>query len=117
MQRDITGQLENAIELLEQQNGLDQLAEPLSEAVQDVYKQAGAAGQAVKNAVHGTWLGHPLHPVLTDIPIGAWITAAVLDATDTPAGDRGYRRAADVAIGLGLVGAVGAAITGLTDWS
>jgi nitrite reductase/ring-hydroxylating ferredoxin subunit/uncharacterized membrane protein len=63
------------------------------------------------------WLGHPLHPVLTDVPIGAWTTALALDAQEAATGDEGYGRAADFAVGLGLVSAVGAAITGLNDWS
>jgi len=61
------------------------------------------------------WLGHPLHPVFTDIPIGAWTTALALDAAAK--GDQGMRRAATFAMGVGLVGAVGAAVSGLTDWS
>jgi nitrite reductase/ring-hydroxylating ferredoxin subunit/uncharacterized membrane protein len=69
----------------------------------------------VKNALHGVWLGHPLHPVFTDLPIGAWTTALALDAASN--GDRGMRRAATFAMGVGLTGALGAAVTGLTDWS
>jgi nitrite reductase/ring-hydroxylating ferredoxin subunit len=94
---------------------IDRLAEPLSRAVRSVYENAGAAGQQAKNAVHGLWLGHPLHPVFTDVPIGAWTTALALDAAgeDDPA----MRRAATFAMGVGLAGAAGAAVTGLTDWS
>ena len=51
----------------------------------------------------------------TDVPIGAWTTALALDAAAN--GDKGMRRAATFAIGVGLVGALGAAVTGLTDWS
>src|SRR4029077_19553365 len=74
----------------------------------------GDAGRRVRDFLHGTWLGHPLHPALTDIPLGAWTTALALDA----AGDRsrGMARAADTAMGVGIAGAVGAAVTGLTDW-
>jgi nitrite reductase/ring-hydroxylating ferredoxin subunit/uncharacterized membrane protein len=61
------------------------------------------------------WLGHPLHPVFTDVPLGAWTTALALDVAAQ--GDPGMRRAATFAIGVGLAGAVGAAVTGLTDWS
>jgi nitrite reductase/ring-hydroxylating ferredoxin subunit/uncharacterized membrane protein len=55
------------------------------------------------------WLGHPLHPVLTDIPVGAWTAAMILDAA-------GEDSAADLAVTVGLVGAAGSAVTGLTDW-
>lgn len=94
---------------------IDRVAEPLSKAVRDAYDAAGPFGQQAKDALHGVWLRHPLHPVLTDVPIGAWTTALALDAAAP--GDPGMRRAATFAIGVGLAGAVGAAVTGLTDWS
>src|SRR2546421_11801268 len=71
----------------------------------------------MKTAVHGVWLGHPLHPVFTDLPIGAWTTGLVLDAVAATSHDRGMQRAGDVAIAVGLAGAAAAAVTGLTDWS
>ena len=96
---------------------LDEVGKPLSQAVRALFENAGPAGRTAKNALHGVWLGHPLHPVLTDVPIGAWTTALALDAQEVVTGDDGYGRAADFAIGVGLVAAVGAAITGLNDWS
>jgi nitrite reductase/ring-hydroxylating ferredoxin subunit len=107
----------NALSRLTDQPALDPIAEPLSRAVRGAYDVAGAAGQRAKNAVHGVWLRHPLHPVFTDVPIGAWTTGLVLDAVATRTNDDTMRRAADVAIGVGLAGAAAAAITGLTDWS
>ena len=106
-----------AIARIGEQAALDEIAKPLSEAVQAAYRNAGEIGGALKNAMHGVWLGHPLHPVFTDIPLGAWTTAVALDATAAASGDRGYERAADVALAVGLAGAVGAAVTGLTDFS
>jgi nitrite reductase/ring-hydroxylating ferredoxin subunit/uncharacterized membrane protein len=94
---------------------VDRLAEPLSRAVRAAYESAGTGGQRAKNAIHGVWLGHPLHPVFTDVPIGAWTTALALDAAGD--GDPAMRRAATFAMGVGLAGAAGAAVTGLTDWS
>jgi nitrite reductase/ring-hydroxylating ferredoxin subunit/uncharacterized membrane protein len=94
---------------------IDQVAKPLSQAVRGAYETAGPVGQQAKNALHGVWLGHPLHPVFTDVPIGAWTTALALDAAAN--GDPGMRRAATFAIGVGLAGAVGAAASGLTDWA
>lgn len=111
--------MENAtpLSLVTDQPALDTIAEPLSRAVRGVYETAGDAGRRAKNAMHGVWLGHPLHPVFTDIPIGAWTVGLVLDSMAARNGDRGLQRAADVAIAVGLAGAAGAAVSGLTDWS
>jgi nitrite reductase/ring-hydroxylating ferredoxin subunit len=106
-----------AIARIAAQPELDQVAKPLGEAVVAAYRNAGGVGSAVKNALHGVWLHHPLHPVLTDIPIGAWTTALALDAKAATSGDPSYARAADYALAFGLLGAVGSAVTGLTDWS
>src|SRR4029450_11030951 len=105
----------NALLRVTEQPVLDRVAAPLSEAVRGVDEAAGDTGQEAKNALHGVWLGHPLHPVFTDVPIGAWTTALALDAAAR--GDRDMRRAATFAMGVGLLGAAGAAVTGLTDWS
>jgi nitrite reductase/ring-hydroxylating ferredoxin subunit/uncharacterized membrane protein len=106
---------DNALTTIVDAPPLDAIAEPLRTGIRAAYESAGPVGQQVKDAAHGVWLGHPLHPVFTDIPIGAWTTALALDAASN--GDPGMRRAATFAIGVGLVGALGAAITGLTDWS
>jgi len=97
------------------QPALDQIAEPLGQAVRSAFEAGGPVGRQAKDALHGVWLGHPLHPVFTDVPIGAWTTALALDAAAN--GDPAMRRAATFAMGVGLAGAVGAAVTGLTDWS
>jgi nitrite reductase/ring-hydroxylating ferredoxin subunit/uncharacterized membrane protein len=55
--------------------------------------------------------------VLTDVPIGAWMMAQVFDVLDGAGGGNRYEAAARVCITTGLIGAVGAAVTGLTDWS
>jgi nitrite reductase/ring-hydroxylating ferredoxin subunit/uncharacterized membrane protein len=108
---------QTTLETIANQRWLDAVGKPLSEAVRALFTNAGPAGQSAKNALHGVWLGHPLHPVLTDVPIGAWTTALALDAREIATGDVAYGRAADFAIGIGLVAAVGAAVTGLNDWS
>jgi nitrite reductase/ring-hydroxylating ferredoxin subunit/uncharacterized membrane protein len=107
--------MEKALMRVADNPGIDRVAEPLSKAVRGAYEAAGPAGERAKNALHGVWLGHPLHPVFTDVPLGAWTTALALDvvAKDDP----GMRRAATFAMGVGLAGAAGAAVTGLTDWS
>lgn len=108
---------DTALSRIAAQPELDRVAQPLGEAVVAAYRNAGGVGYAVKNALHGVWLGHPLHTALTDIPIGAWATTLALDAKAAASGDVSYTRAADFALAFGLAGAVGSAVTGLTDWS
>jgi nitrite reductase/ring-hydroxylating ferredoxin subunit/uncharacterized membrane protein len=77
----------------------------------------GGARERVSNALHGTWLGHPVHPVLTSLPTGAVATAVALDgASALPGSAPSLRDASRHALGVGIVGSVGAAVTGLTDW-
>jgi uncharacterized membrane protein len=58
-------------------------------------------------------LGHALHPVLTDLPLGCWTSASIVDAV----GGRAGRSAATRLIGLGLLSAGPTAYTGLASWS
>lgn len=67
----------------------------------------------IKNALSGTWLGHQLHPMLTDVPIGAWVGAATLDLL----GGDGQAGAARILTGVGVVAAAPTAAAGLSDWS
>jgi len=85
--------MENALARIAAPPELDQVARPLGEAVLAAYRNAGELGNAVKNALHGVWLHHPLHSALTDIPIGAWTTALALDAKSAVSGDESYARA------------------------
>src|SRR4051812_41554007 len=61
---------------------------------------------AVKDFLHGAWLGHPLHPVLVQVPVASWISAGLLDAVPP------LRPAARAMIGTGVVAAVPAALAG-----
>jgi nitrite reductase/ring-hydroxylating ferredoxin subunit/uncharacterized membrane protein len=98
--------------------GQQEWLQPAEESLQSVVHKAFAfgGGQQLKNFLHGTWIGHPLHVILTDIPIGAWTLTIAFDALDSMSARRQYQLAADTALGVGLLGAVGAAATGLTDW-
>src|ERR1041385_6307024 len=108
---------EALIKAVDQQQALDRLSDQIQPLVRDTFNAMGPAGREVKNALHGTWLGHPLHPALTDVPLGAWTAALALDAMESISGRRVLGAGADAAIAVGLVGAAGAAVTGLTDWS
>ena len=108
---------EALIKAVDEQQALDRLSDQIQPLVRDTFNAMGPAGREVKNALHGTWLGHPLHPALTDVPLGAWTAALALDAMESISGRRALGAGADAAIAVGLVGAAGAAVTGLTDWS
>ena len=108
---------EALMKVVDRQQALDRLSDQIQPLVRDAFKSAGPAGRELKNILHGTWLGHPLHPALTDVPLGAWTAALALDAMESISGRRELAAGADAAIAVGLVGAAGAAVTGLTDWS
>ncbi|UOY00859.1 Rieske 2Fe-2S domain-containing protein [Blastococcus sp. PRF04-17] len=84
----------------------DKVIEPARRAVRAVLRP-----QAVRDVLHGTWLGHPLHPVLVQVPVGSWISAGVLDLVPR------LRPAATFLIGTGVAAAVPASLSGAADWS
>lgn len=71
------------------------------------------AARPVKNALSGVWLGHRLHPLLTDAVIGTWASAGLLDLL----GDRDDQPAAQRLVGAGLVASVPTVAAGLSDYS
>ena len=98
----------DVIRRLGQTEALDRLAKPLGAVV-----ARGVRPRAVRNLLSGTYVGHPLHPMLTDLPIGAWSMATLLDTV----GGSEAERAADLLVGAGVLAAVPTAATGLNDWS
>src|ERR687893_3301501 len=84
----------------------DKAIDPVRRAV-----RAALRPQGLRDLLHGTWLGHPLHPVLVQIPVGSWTSAGLLDAI--PA----LRPAATVLIGTGVAASIPAALSGAADWS
>jgi nitrite reductase/ring-hydroxylating ferredoxin subunit/uncharacterized membrane protein len=65
----------------------------------------------------GRWVGHPLHPALSDLPIGLWAGVMVLDVTDRDAEPRRGLDAAGVLSAAGILAAGATALTGLSDWT
>jgi nitrite reductase/ring-hydroxylating ferredoxin subunit/uncharacterized membrane protein len=98
----------SAVSAVEEAAALDAVADPLSAAIRD----ALPAGR-LKGALSGTWLGHPLHPLLTDVTLGAWVSAVVLDVV----GGRRSRKAAEWLIAVGILSALPTAATGSSDWA
>jgi uncharacterized membrane protein len=104
------------VRTIQAQGWLDPIADTLQQGVASVFDGEGGLGKSVENALHGDdWLGHPLHPALTDIPVGAWTVALVLDLIEETGATK-YQAGADAAVATGLIGATAAAVTGLTDW-
>lgn len=99
------------VHLVKQLEGLDGL-DPLIKQVQHVISRL-VEPRLVRNTLSGTTLGHPLHPVLTDLPIGMWSAAGLLDLI----GGKRNGHAADLLIGAGIAAAVPTAAAGANDWS
>lgn len=94
----------------------DPLGGRVADALQPVIrKMLQSLGTDAKDALHGKWLGHPLHAALVALPIGAWTLAFLCDVAEIARGKRS--RPAEMAISVGLAGAVASAVTGLADWS
>ena len=102
-------------ELIERQNGLDKLADPLQQWLRSLSRLPQVA--RLKDILHGTWLGHSLHPAVTDVPVGSWTATMLLDCTWLASGSEEMGKAADLTLVLGLAGAGVSALSGLTDWS
>jgi nitrite reductase/ring-hydroxylating ferredoxin subunit/uncharacterized membrane protein len=102
---------------IDRQSWLDRVGDPLQAFVVSLFADHGSSGKSVKNVLNGVWLGHPLHPVLTDVPVGAWTMTLLLDSVASFNGDASLEKAADITAGAGLMAAISAAATGWTDWS
>ncbi|GAA2964559.1 hypothetical protein GCM10010446_57720 [Streptomyces enissocaesilis] len=105
MSRKGPGRILSAVDRLERRPEADGLIDALRRAVRAVPLGRG------RDALHGRWLGHPVHPLMVQVPIGTWMSAAVLDLLP------GQRRAARALVGVGLMTALPAAVAGWTDWA
>ncbi|MCW2900834.1 MAG: Rieske (2Fe-2S) domain protein [Streptosporangiaceae bacterium] len=91
---------------LQHARGLDPAVRSLSRAVRGVLPPG-----PIKDILHGVPAGQPAHPPLTDVPVGCWTSAAILDLMP------GGHQASAILIAVGLAAAAPAALTGLADWS
>jgi nitrite reductase/ring-hydroxylating ferredoxin subunit/uncharacterized membrane protein len=87
---------------------LDKVAEPLGNVIKKLVPAGG-----LKDLLSGTWLGHQLHPLLTDIPIGSFTSVTILDLL----GGRRAQPAANVLAAIGVASVVPTAAAGFADWS
>jgi nitrite reductase/ring-hydroxylating ferredoxin subunit/uncharacterized membrane protein len=86
---------------------LDDVAAQMERAFAPFLGQEAPRGP--RDLLYGTWLGHPLHAAVITVPVGSWSATMFFDLM-------GEERAADLSLGLGLVGAVGSAVTGAAQW-
>ncbi len=82
---------------------LDSIAATMEQAFEPVLGQDAPRGP--RDFLYGTWLGHSLHAAVITVPVGSWSATMLFDLMRE-------ERAADLTLSLGLVGAVGAAVTG-----
>jgi nitrite reductase/ring-hydroxylating ferredoxin subunit/uncharacterized membrane protein len=97
--------LPGTLDVLDEAESLDTVIQPVRRAVR------GLPLGRLRGVLHGRFLGHPLHPVLVQLPMGTWLSAAVLDLA--PGAERGAR----TLVGTGVVAALPAALTGWVDWA
>ena len=98
------------IRKIERNESLDQIA-AFAERLVDRVVPRGKA----RDLLHGVPLGHPVHPLLIQVPIGSWLSAFLLDLV--PGGGPGLRRSAHLLVNIGVLTAIPAAIAGWVDLS
>jgi hypothetical protein len=91
---------------VEELRSVDGVGASIANAVRRATKRSEVDG-----ALRGSWLGHPVHPIVVTVPIGAWVCAAVLDVLP------GNRDAARKLVGFGLLATPAAALLGLADYA
>lgn len=95
-----------SVSILEDARPLDRLVGPVRSATEAVLRS-----RRLRDVLHGVWLGHPLHPVLVQVPVGAFASAGLLDLLP------GHERSADALVATGVATTLPAAVAGLADWS
>ena len=96
------------IDAVEGAAALDGPAAPIGEKVREVFTPG-----PVRDLLAGTWLGHALHPLLTDVVIGAWTSVNLLDLLGGD--DDGKASERLIAVGIAAYGPT--ALTGTIDWA
>jgi nitrite reductase/ring-hydroxylating ferredoxin subunit/uncharacterized membrane protein len=91
----------------------------LANVMNGFYRLLGAPtgpGKLLQDFLNGSWLGHPLHPVVTDVAVGGFTVLIVLDLLALFFGVDGLETASTLTLGLSTLAAISAIVTGLTDY-
>src|SRR5947199_3659001 len=107
MRRQLTP-LEPIVRQIEAAEFLDPVAKTVGRTLRGVFSPG-----ALKDALSGTWLGHAVHPMLTDVVTGSFLSATLLDLFGGDDDGRASRRL----IGLGILAYAPTALTGINDWA
>ena len=105
--------MKKLIAFWEKQEWADKLGDRLRPQLDKLLEMTGNK-QKTADFLNGVWLGHPLHPVLVSLPIGAWTTAAAFDTVAMLSGEKS--KAATGMIAFGIAAAVPTAASGAADW-
>lgn len=105
------------VQKTEQLPGLSENGLKLSRSIHAAVLKGGYPARKIADLLHGTWLGHPLHPMLTDVTVGAFTLATLFDVLAAARGARFAEKAADTLVSAGSISAVATAISGLADFS
>lgn len=89
---------------------LDAWGEQVQSLLGTVLTRGGETALRTKDFLNGVWVGHPLHPALVSVPIGAWTAGVLLDLT-------GNEEAADAVLGVGILASLPTAASGVADWA
>ncbi len=92
--------------------GLDGVAKSIARALTAFWNFA----RPLQSLMNGTWLGHAIHPILTDVVVGAWTITLLFDVVGFFVPSAGLGPAAEIALWLGVLTGLGAIATGATDW-
>ncbi len=123
--RSLDGRLQKlgsrVVSAIGRQEWLDRPSYRFEHLLSFAFNGLGSARNTVTNALHGVWLGHPVHPPLASLTSGALGTTVALDALSLlpgrPATEvRDASKFASRALGVGILASTGSAVTGVTDW-
>ena len=96
---------------------LDKVADPVQQWVNKLFGQPGQANYKIKDMLNGVWLGTVLHPIVVQVPIGAWTSSLILDVAWLMDQNDGIAEGSDILMWTGNLAALSAAATGLTNWT
>lgn len=102
---------------VEQAARLQKQGQQLAWAIHQLVLRGGEPLRRLADLLHGTWLGHPLHPVLTDVVVGAWTLGALFDLLAWRSPSTSTKQAADTLTAVGVVAALPTALSGIADFS